>query len=430
MQTSRSSTWLKGFTLLQSWNRLSIKYKIIAISVALISLRLILNGNYYLGYQQIEDYRNFDDKVQVLSGQLFNFKSSFTEIFFTNGALPQIERTLQQLDGLIGTVSSLHFQHGEDMKFHTRIMDLEKKSDQLKNTVTEVLQTPQILRVGEPEGMILLGRVSAITNHLFYDLQRLTTDVSTYSTDRRNTIFNHMLSMGMIFFCVSILFLIMLYRGVMGPLKLLEEMRRLIHRANNGGHLIEQLHTDESTTEVGRLASEFNTLINGLNSNQERTSRTVNLVVEHVERLAREVEGSHEELRSSDQHDTFQLNNSILTVGETLKSLAESAAHIISLADQMANQTQDEENEGGEICQLIRNNAHNVLNAVASERIALQEISLNLKEVGTIDKRATDTSNLITTASDELLYLSQLLNSEIGRYHTATCADEQERHAE
>ncbi len=510
----------ESFSLTRSWNRLSIRYKIVIISASLITLRVFLNGNYFLGYQQLEKYHEFEHQVHAASSELYNFKSSFTEIFFTNGALPQIERSRQRLDQIITTFSSLQQNLGDDMMFHERIVGLEKSAAQLKLAVDQVLQAPEELTLGNTGGMIVLGRITAMTNHLFDDVHRLIEDVTVYSGQMRDEIFEYMLTMGMVIFSVGILFLIMLYRGVMGPLKLLEEMRKLIQRVRTEGDLSGKLQGDENDTEVGRLASDFNALISTLNTNLGKTSQTVTLVAEHVERLSHEVRESHDEI-SQQQHEIFHLDNAIRKMAETLHTLAENANKVassiaemedhcregegmmeqvrrishtldqhISTAMQQLEQIQTTDSAGGateqspspsagdsalfgnamsqlqyyskeaansikfatadlgehrttldnatrpalmirQLSATIDDCTQKILATIDTEKEVLQTISRDVSEIASLENHAAFTSNLITSASDELLYLSKLLSAEVQRFHTTQVDSEGETsHAE
>ncbi len=499
------------------WNRLSIKYKIVLISASLISLRIILNGNYFLGYQQLEKYHEFEHHVHFASTKLYTFKSTFTEIFFTNGALPQIEQSQRLLEDIVKTFTSLHTLHAEGMIFHSRITQLEMRAEQLQITVEQVMQTPQKLSFSDPDAMITLGRVTALTNSLFVDVHRLIEDVTVYSAQMRDETFKSMITMGMVIFSVGILFLIMLYRGVMGPLKLLEEMRNLIRHVRTQGDLSTKLK-GESDTEVGRLAHDFNELIASLDENLGKTSHTVLLVAEHVERLSHEVRESHEEI-SHQQHEIFHLSNAIRMMAETLQTLAENAhsvslsvseleqhsregqklqQHIESihhaLSDHIAGaqrqiktirevclihgkpeaqpgempDTTDKESGsfGNTISRLqyysqeaansieyatvklgeqhaIQDNVERaallihqltnsidrctqkILATIETEKDVLQTINREIDEIASIESQAAFTSNLITSASDELLYLSKLLSTEVKRFHTSQSGEDE-----
>lgn len=499
---------MKGgsFSVTRAWNRLSIKYKIVIISASLITLRLFLNGNYFIGYQKLEAYHEFEHRVHSASSDLYNFKSGFTEIFFTDGALPQIRQSRQQLDKIVATFAALHQHHGQDMKFQNRIMELEKRAAQLRITASQVLEDPTILNSSDPEGMIILGRVTAMTNQLFVGTQQLIEDVTVYSGQMRDEIFNYMLTMGMVIFCVGILFLIMLYRGVMGPLKLLEEMRRLIRRVRTEGDLSGRLQTEDNNTEVGCLASDFNALISSLNNSLGKTAQTVNLVTEHVERLSHEVRESHDEI-SAQQHEIFHLNNSIRKMAETMQTLADNANNVAHSAEELGDHCREgegileevrrishsldqhissamqqlEQIQGGKhsqamqgdhgstlsqlqyysteaannirfategLCQsrhkledagrpttMIRqlsesigNCTQKILQTIETEREVLRSITRDVDEITSLENHAAFTSNLITSASDELLYLSKLLRSEVQLFHT-TLEHEGEKHA-
>lgn len=489
------------------WNQLSIKYKIVVISASLITLRIILNGNYFLGYQQLEKYHEFEHQVHFASTKLYTFKSTFSEIFFTDGALPQIEQSQRLLADIIMTFASLHTHHGKEMMFHSRIVQLEKSARQLQITVEQVMQTPGDLSFNNPDAMIILGKVTAMTNQLFNDVHRLIEDVTLYSGQMRDKTFNSMITMGLVIFSVGILFLIMLYRGVMGPLKLLDEMRNLIRRVRTEGDLSAKLH-GESDTEVGRLAHDFNALISSLDKNLGKTSQTVSLVAGHVERLSNEVRQSHDEI-STQQHEIFHLSNTVRKMAETLNTLTEHAqsassyvgelghhareggelleqfkaisltldSHINAARQQLEklnencltlnNGEQSKESQaaaelayGHAISQLHyysteaannieftagglgeqRNVLHHadrptqmihklsesidhctqmILTTIEAEKEVLQTISRDIDEIATLENHAAFTSNLITSASDELLYLSRLLSAEVQRFHTS-----------
>ncbi len=481
------------------WANLSIKYKIVIISASLITLRIILNGNFFLGYQQLEKYHEFEHSVHFTSTKLYSFKSTFTEIFFTDGALPQIERSQRQLADIIHTFSSLHAHHGKDMLFHSRIVQLEQSAKQLQITVEQVMQAPEKLHFDDPDAMVILGKVTAMTNRLFGDVHRLIEDATAYSGRMRDETFKSMIIMGMVIFSVGILFLIMLYRGVMGPLKLLEEMRSLIQRVRTDGDLSAKLH-GENNTEVGRLAHDFNALISTLDMNLGKTSQTVTLVSEHVERLSHEVRESHDEI-SLQQHEIFHLNNAIRKMAETLQTLTENAQSIARSAGELEQYSRDDtelmqqirqisltldehitsaklqlekihnepqgDNEksgdtaayGSAISQLqyfsteaansiefaatelggqqralqsaerpqlmirqlsksIDSCTQKILHTIEIEKEVLQTISRDIDEITTLENQAAFTSNLITSASDELLYLSKLLSAEVQRFHT------------
>jgi HAMP domain-containing protein len=492
------------------WKRLSIKYKIVYISASLIALRLILNGNYFIGHQQIERYHEFERHVHEVSAELYDLKSAFTEIFFTNGALPQMERSRQLLLKNADTFNQLVRHHGDNAQFHDRIIELQQHAEQLQITLERILLTPQRINLSEPDAMILLGKMTAMINHLFDDVHQLIEDVTVYASDRRKETFNAMLTMGMIIFSVGLLFLIMLYRGVMGPLKLLEEMRGLIRRVRTDGDLSAKI-AEESDTEVGRLARDFNELIASLDENLGKTSRTVSLVAEHVERLSHEVRESHDAV-DHQQHELFHLGNTIRKMAETLHSLNATARTLSRSVDELEQHA----SAGEELLQQSRqfNHAleqhlsaarqqlvdllreiptpavHNVrgealrvpaievtqvepgserlpcfsqeaangitlaaaqvasqrvalqraerpmlmlrqlsaslisdtqhlLDTIATEQAVLKAMRRDIDEITTIEHRAAFTTNLITTASDELLYLSKLLSAEVRRYRTS-----------
>ncbi len=500
----------EGFSLTRFWNGLSIKYKIVIISASLITLRLFLNGNYFLGYQQLEKYHDFERQVHAASTELYNFKSSFTEIFFTNGALPQIEQSRQHLEQIITTFTNLHQNHGDEMMFNQRIVGLRKSAAQLKLTVDQVLQKPEVLTLGHSEGMIVLGRITAMSNYLFNDVHLLIDDVTLFSGQMRNEIFEYMLTMGMVIFSVGILFLIMLYRGVMGPLKLLEEMRNLIQRVRTEGDFSGKVRGDENNTEVGRLASDFNALISTLNTNLGKTSQTVNLVAEHVQRLSHEVRESHDEI-SQQQHEIFHLNNAIRKMAGTLQTLTDNAHKVARSAVELGNHCREGEGlmeqirqsnlcldehinsamqqlkhiqegseagtsntpagagsihdaEGGslfgntlsqlqyyskeaansiqfvttglnqhrttlesasrpatmirQLSESIDECTQKILSTIETEKAVLQTISRDVDEISNLENHAAFTSKLITSASDELLYLSKLLSAEVQCYQT------------
>lgn len=428
----------EGFSLIRAWRRLSIKYKIVIISASLITLRLFLNGNYFIGYQKLEAYHEFEHHVHAASTNIYNFKSSFTEIFFTNGALPQINQSRLHLDKTVSTFSELRNHHGSEIKFLPRIIELEQRAEQLRITASQVLDTPADLSIDSPEGMIMLGRVTAVSNQLFDDTQQLINDVTIYSGQMRDEIFNYMLTMGMVIFCVGILFLIMLYRGVMGPLKLLDEMRNLIRRVRTEGDLSAKLQSDEGNTEVGRLATDFNALISSLNCNLGKTSQTVSLVAEHVERLSQEVRESHDEI-SAQQHEIFHLNNSIRKMAETLQLLSGNANKLARSAEELGEYCVEgvgaacDKREHAacpdsmirQLSDSIGDRTHKLLQTIETEQEVLHTINHDVDKIASLENHAAFTSNLITSASDELLYLSKLLSSEVQRFHTTLEQEEE-----
>jgi methyl-accepting chemotaxis protein len=107
------------------------------------------------------------------------------------------------------------------------------------------------------------------------------------------------------------------------------------------------------------------------------------------------------------------------------------AANSIRFANAGLSETRDKLEHAGRPASMIRQLSDSIgdctqtiLQTIETEREVLQTISRDVDEIASIENHAAFTSNLITSASDELLYLSKLLSSEVQRFHTTL--DEQE----
>ena len=202
----------------------------------------------------------------------------------------------------------------------------------------------------------------------------------------------------------------------------------IFHLSNAIRKMAETLHTlSDNANSVAQSAVELGDHCREGEGVLEEVRRITHSLDEHIRSAMQQLE----QIRGGEQNQPVRGDH----YGSTLSQLqyySTEAANSIRFANAGLNESRHKLANAGRPATMIRQLSDSIgectqkiLQTIETEREVLQTISRDVDEIASIENHAAFTSNLITSASDELLYLSKLLSSEVQRFHTTP--DEQEK---
>jgi len=355
---------------------LTIKHIVLLSITLFFFIWGIMTLNTWFSLKELASNHQLEDMVHLANLKNRVIMKNINEALLTNGAIPAINaisKSSEELDILIEDIANNIWQ--EQL---SAINEIKAEKVTLNNKLVLFLEEPEEISLDNPNIVIIAGAISAIGDSIQIKLDQLDDNVGQKTHKVQDNIQYSVALSALITVAVSLVIFVFLYKGVVGPMALINKIDAIIKTVKEGGDLSARVEAGAGY-EVSQLATDFNDLMGNLNNIIGQASATTKQVAANAGQLAFSIKQTNEGI-TDQQKGIEQVTMAVRDMTKSVQNVAQNTAS----AAQAAQEADQEAIGGKNIVSETRNSINLLSTEVQQATEAIHELNEESEVIGSI----------------------------------------------
>lgn len=332
--------------------------------IILLLLMFGLFGVATYSYKVMMENHGQEDELQAAIDNINLISKSIYKILISNGSSDSRQLVNTAITNLKNKIHNLHGMEGVKKSSHEKLHQLDGEITHLETLTKQLIQRQNNMSLND-ERVIKLAKdidqsIELVHVHMQFLYQTVSDDALSAEETILGVIYTASISTAVLF----MLILFILYHSLIGPVKILNKLREMMGIISEGGNLSARIEVDNNN-ESGKLAAEFNKLMENLTRTVGQASNTAVQVAANAGQLVRIIN------QTSD--GVTQQNAEISKITDSIKGLSDAVLNI-EMSTQSAAEAAQNADQEATLGTKIVSQAADTINLLAAEVKTAEEV--------------------------------------------------------